>query len=213
MSTMSLAFVAGLILFGAIFGLIVPVTWRRRQYFSSLTCLLSGMLLFLSAAVIVLVSVGIKGYQALTHEELAATVFITPLGSQQFQARIVRPHTADTLLTIAGDEFYIDARILKWKPFTNLLGVHTFYRLDRVSGRYRDITDETTKLRTLYSLAGPLPAWDLFSLTNRYTFLAPLLDAQYGSASFVSAKDAQVLKVMVSTSGLLIRTGESSRSR
>lgn len=206
MSPILLAVVAGLVLGSFIFGMLVLVYGKHRQYGGSFISLLMSVILLLSAALISLVTIGIKGYRALTHEELVATVQITPLGSQQFQAKIIRPGIPDTALIIAGDEFYIDSRILKWKPFANLIGVHTYYCLDRVSGRYEDIRDESTKLRTLYSLSGPERRLDLFFLVKRFPFLALLLDAQYGSASFVSAKQAKVLRVMVSTSGLLIRS-------
>lgn len=205
MSTTMIVIICGLLFFSAILFLCVPFFWRRHVYFTSVICLFTSLLFVMSASIILLASVGIKGYHALTREELAATVYVKPLGSQQFQARIVRAGRADTTFIIAGDELYIDSRILKWKPFANILGVHTFYQLDRISGRYRDIVDETTKLRTLYSLSGPMKPWDLYSLATRYKFIAPLIDAQYGSATFVAAEPDKVLKVMVTTSGLLIR--------
>jgi hypothetical protein len=46
---------------------------------------------------------------------------------------------------------------------------------------------------------------DLFSLRNKYAWLAPVVDAEYGSASFVPVTKPAELEVRVSTSGLLIR--------
>jgi pimeloyl-ACP methyl ester carboxylesterase len=208
MNTTLLAVIAGVSAGGLIFLLLALHALRKGRIIGSLTTLLAGLVLILAAAVVLLISVGTKGYLALTREDLAATVHVTPLGSQQFQAEIVRPNMRDTLFAVAGDEFYIDARIIKWKPLANLVGLHTVYRLDRVSGRYLDIQDESTKVRTLYSLGGPMKPWDLFCLRAKYQFLAPLLDAQYGSATFVPVKDRSVLRVMVTTSGLMIRSEE-----
>jgi hypothetical protein len=42
-------------------------------------------------------------------------------------------------------------------------------------------------------------------LRRRYVVLAPLVDAEYGSASFVAVTRPAELDVRVSTSGLLIR--------
>ena len=78
--------------------------------------------------------------------------------------------------------FYVDAHVLKWKPAVNMLGLHTAYELDRVAGRYDDIERERTANRTVYSLT-PERSVDLFGLRQRYAFLSPLLDAEYGSGT------------------------------
>lgn len=196
---------AVMMVLGIIFGYCVSRAWKKRRILGSFTFLLMTLLMFMSALVVVLVAAGIKGYKALVREELAATVYLTPLGSQQFQARIVRPDARDTVFTIAGDELYIDARILKWKPVVNLLGLHTAYCLDRVAGRYGDIKDERAKVRTMYALDGGMKPWDIFFLRTRCNFLAPILDAQYGSATFAPVQGVRTVRIMVTTSGLMAR--------
>jgi hypothetical protein len=47
--------------------------------------------------------------------------------------------------------------------------------------------------------------WDLFFLRTRYSFLAPIIDAYYGSAAFVPVRNVKVVKIMVTTSGLIAR--------
>jgi hypothetical protein len=197
---------SGLLLAGIVFGLFVRQAWKTRRFMGCLTFLLLSLVAMLSALLVLLVSVGTKGYKALVREELAATAYITPLGNQQFRARIVRPHAPDTAFAIAGDELYMDARILKWKPIVNVLGLHTAYCLDRVSGRYSDMRDEGTKVRTLYSLNGGTMPWDLFFLRVRYGFLSPILDAHYGSAAFVPVNDVKVVRILVTGSGLIARS-------
>ena len=49
---------------------------------------------------------------------------------------------------------------------------------------------------------------DLFALRSRYAWLGPLVDAEYGSASFVPVTKPAELEVRVSPSGLLIREAE-----
>ena len=46
---------------------------------------------------------------------------------------------------------------------------------------------------------------ELFALRQRYAFLAPLYDAEYGSATFVQVKEPAELEVLVSATGLLVR--------
>jgi hypothetical protein len=73
-----------------------------------------------------------------------------------------------------------------------------------VAGRYASLEDEQAKPRTVRSLARS-KALDLFDLRQKYTPLAFLVDAEYGSATFVDVKAPAVIEVRVSTTGLLVR--------
>jgi len=41
-----------------------------------------------------------------------------------------------------GDEWQLDARILRWEPALQILGFNTIYRLERLNGRYSKIDQE-----------------------------------------------------------------------
>ena len=58
--------------------------------------------------------------------------------------------------------------------------------------------------RSIHGLSTEKPA-DLFELVQRYTFLAPLVDTEYGSATFIDVSEPARFEVLVSTTGLLIR--------
>lgn len=171
---------------------------------------LTGLLLLAVGALIAGIAVGIRGYKALTHEEVAAHIEVRPTGPQRFTATVRIPERPDTTFELAGDEIYVDAHVLKWKPVANILGLHTAYELDRISGRYRDIEHERTRDRTLHSLA-PERKVDLFELRQRHAFLAPLFDAEYGSGTFVPVRRRAEFEVRVSTTGLLIREVPTGR--
>jgi hypothetical protein len=157
------------------------------------------------------ITVGIQGYRALAHEELAARIAVRPYGPQQFAATLRFPDGRMVTYPISGDEIYVDARILKWHALANLVGLTTAYELDRVGGRFRAIEQERSTARTLHALRQEKPV-DLFDLRKRYTFLAPFLDVQYGSAAFVPVDEATELELRVSTSGLLIRPAAASKT-
>lgn len=159
----------------------------------------------LSAA---LVGVGMRGYQALTQEEVAARISVRPSAPQRFDAVVRFPDGRTTGYVVAGDELYVDGHILKWKPVANLVGLHTAYELDRIAGRYRSVEQERSGLRTVYPLREGR-AVELFDLRSRYAWLAPLFDAEYGSASFVPVNRQMELEVRVSTTGLLIREAKT----
>ena len=177
---------------------------RNRRVLGAVSGALVALLLLAVAGLLATLAVATQGYRTLTFEEVAAAVTVVPEGSQRFSATFRFPDGREQRFTLGGDELYVDAHILKWKPIVNVLGLHTAYELDRVAGRYRLLTDENTKPRTVFSLAQPKPL-DLFDLRRRYALLAPLLDAEYGSATFIDAARPAELELRVSTSGLLIR--------
>src|SRR6266571_3668600 len=164
---------------------------------------LVGTLCLVLAALAATITVGLQGYRALTYEEVAATVKTEPVGLQRFRATITLPDRRLAMYELAGDAFYVDAHILKWHPLVNVLGLHTAYELDRVAGRYNDVADERSRPHTAYTLVPARPV-DLFFLARR-RLLGPLVDAEYGSATFVPATLPATYEVRVSTTGLLLR--------
>ena len=165
---------------------------------------LAGLLLIALGALAGAVAAGMQGYQALTREDVAARLLVRPTGEQRFTATVRYPDGREAVYEVAGDEIYVDAHILKWKPLANLFGLHTAYELDRLAWRYRDIAQERSAPRTVHELARERPV-DLFKLRQRYAFLEPLLDAEYGSASFARVTQPAELEVRVSATGLLMR--------
>lgn len=164
----------------------------------TLPALFASLLLFT-------ILLGTQGYRSLTQEALAATVHVRPAGAPQtFEAYFVFPDGREARYTLQGDELYVDAHILKWKYWANVLGLHTNYQLDRVAGRYRNLADEQTKGRTVHNLART-PLVDIFEWRQQYGALAPLMDAEYGSATFVAGHRPAVYEIRVSTTGLLAR--------
>jgi hypothetical protein len=169
---------------------------------------LAGLLLLSLGALVGTIAIGIQGYRALTREDVAARLTVRPVGPQRFAATVRFPDGREASYDIAGDEIYVDAHILKWKPFANVLGLHTAYELDRVAGRYHAIEQERSGVRTVYSL-GQEKFLDLFRLRQRYPFLATLVDAEYGSATFTTVSRPADLELRVSTTGLLMRDANS----
>jgi hypothetical protein len=165
---------------------------------------LFGLFLLALAGIAGALAVGVHGYRALTHEDVAARITVTPTGKQRFNATLRYPDGREATYAIAGDEIYVDAHILKWTPWANWLGLHTAYELDRVAGRYHAVKDEQAAERTVHALARERTV-DLYSLRRRYAFLSPLLDAEYGSATFVPVTKPAELELRVSTTGLLLR--------
>lgn len=152
-----------------------------------------------------LVAASLHGYKRLTHEQLAAKVTLRQLGEREYALTLEAPGSAARHYDIRGDEWQIDARVLKWRPTATIAGFDTLYRLERLSGRYGDIIQERTAKRTVHALAVSDEPVDLWDLAKRYHSYVPLVDALYGSAAFVPMAEGAEYTVMVSATGLLIR--------
>jgi hypothetical protein len=198
--------VCGILCLLFLFAFIAAV--KKRKVLGAVRNFTFTFLMLVLALLFATITVSLKGYQALTHEELAATVEIQPLGEQKFIAHFTFPDTTQAKFELAGDELYVDAHILKWKSVANLFGLHTFYELDRVAGRYSEIEEETSKNRTVFSLAKDKMV-NIFDLRIQHEILSFLVDAEYGSASFVNVSKSAKFNIMVSTTGLLIRQNDN----
>src|SRR5207244_3770333 len=200
-----------LLLVGTFVGVRAVRAARERHWLGGTIRGLVALLLLALAALAATLTVGLHGYRALSFEEVAATVRTEPVAPQRFRATIILPDQRLAMYELAGDAFYMDAHILKWHPWANLLGLHTVYELDRVAGRYNAVGDERTQPHTAYELARSKPV-DLYSIARR-RLLGPLVDAEYGSATFVAATRPATFEVRVSTTGLLARPAPGRPAR
>ncbi len=178
--------------------------FTARRWMRGLVSTLLTVIAVLCASMSALVLVGTQGYQALTHEQVVATLTTTPTGPRAFRAALRLADGRTPEFELEGDEILIDAHILKWKYVGNLLGFTTLYELDRVGGRYASVEDEQSHRRTIFPLSQPKPV-DLFQLARQYTPIAFLVDAEYGSGTFTQVGRPAQYEVAVSTTGLLIR--------
>jgi hypothetical protein len=157
--------------------------------------------LSLCAAFIVM---NLRTYQRLTAEQPAGELQFSRVGERQYNAVLTYPNGERVNFALSGDEWQVDARVLKWHAFANMLGFDTAYRLDRIGGRYSRIEDERTQARTVYSL-NPPERIDLWAWIHRYHAWMPWMDALYGSATYLPMADGALYGIDVSQSGLVAR--------
>lgn len=202
------ALIAGIALVGVLisfpFFLAAIRRMRRLKLVRGTLFLLSGGILLLLAAGAGLLAANLLTYARLTHEQEAAHVTTNRLGERYFAVSVRRTGGAPERYELRGDEWQIDARVLKWRAMGNLLGFDTVYRLERLSGRYGNIAQERSAPRTVHALSAD-PGMDLWTLARRYHRYLPLADALYGSAAYVPMAEGAEYVVSVSTSGLVVR--------
>jgi len=148
--------------------------------------------------------VGVQGYQAFTKETLVAKITIVPLAVQKYRAIVEFESGEKQQFVLQGDEIMFEAKVLKWKPWANVIGLETAYRLDRIRGRFKDIDQEKNRQSTIFPLTKAAKL-DLSQWRADYQQLSYLLDVEHGSASYVSVEDVQYFDLMITTNGLLLR--------
>jgi hypothetical protein len=182
---------------------------RRLQLARGTLFLLSGAFVIALAAGVVLVAMNLYTYARLTHEQEAARVSMRQLGERHYAINLQAKDQPARQFQLRGDEWQIDARVLKWRPLGNLLGFDTIYRLERLSGRYGDITQERNAPRTVHALAED-PGLDFWALLRKHHQYVPLADALYGSAAYVPMAEGAEYAVSVSATGLVVRPGNDA---
>src|SRR5437879_11724112 len=83
----------------------VPRAVRERRWLGGLIRTLVGALLLSLGVLAATISAGIRGYRALTYEEVAAKVKTEPDGLQRFRATIDLPDPRLALYELAGAAF------------------------------------------------------------------------------------------------------------
>ena len=177
---------------------------RRLKLIRGTLYLVFGAMVLAIVAGAGLVAANLFTYARLTHEQEAARVSTRQLGERQFAVRVQAANRPARDYNLRGDEWQIDARVLKWRAIGNLVGFDTVYRLERLSGRYGDIASERSAPRSVYELADD-PGVDFWTLARRYQRYLPLADALYGSATYVPMAEGAEYRVTVSASGLVVR--------
>jgi hypothetical protein len=151
-----------------------------------------------------LMAVNLRTFQRLDFEQPAGELQLMRTGEREFKAVLTYPNGQRANFALSGDEWQVDARVLKWHALANLVGFDAAYRLERISGRYSRIEDERSRARTVYSLnqAQRIDPWEL---VHRYHSWIPWVDALYGSATFLPMADGALYEIRVTQSGLIAR--------
>lgn len=177
---------------------------RQWRLFAGGVHSLLGLCFLLAATAAWLLGSSLLTYERLTHEQPAAEIMLSRLGDRYYRATLTYPSNLTQNFELRGDEWQIDARVLKWRGLANIAGFDTVYRLERIGGRYRDIDSERGAARTVHVLNQParIDAWEL---ARRYREYVPWVDALSGSATFLPMADGALYQVSVAQSGLIAR--------
>ncbi len=194
--------------FLAVLGLLLFVLglrriWRWKMVSGSVQGI-SGALLITLALMVASLAANLHTYQRLTHESPVASLRFDRIGPRYFRAYLQRPGQTAEIYDLHGDEWQLDARILKWHGWANLLGLDSGFQLERLSGRYRDAGEEKRSQHDVYPLYKS-EGVDIWRLARNHPRWLPWVDAVYGSATYMPMSHGARYAISMSQSGLVAR--------
>lgn len=152
------------------------------------------------------------GYSKLLEEAPVATVRFDRVGERRYRATLVDGNGEAHQSILAGDQWQLDVRIIRWHDRIAGLGVKPQYRLDRLSGRYSSSRDEVNGPRSVYDFNDSRYGIDTWQLARKVPALKALVDTQYGSGTFLPMVDAGIFRVTINSAGLVARP-DNDRAR
>lgn len=185
---------------------------RRRPMAAGRAGMGAGICLALAGLAIAL-AFNLYTYRRLSYEQPVAHLRFEALGPQYYRAIVTPVHGQKRVFDLHGDQWQLDAEVLKFRPLANLLGFDALYRLDRISGRYDTLAGQRDHKPSVYALHPPDRGLSVWWIAQRLPHWADLVDAEYGSATYLPMADNAEYNVTLSQSGLVARPAdEAARS-
>lgn len=175
----------------------------RQRWFLQWLKGTAGLALVAVAIYFSLFAFNLFSYHQLTTDKPIATVSFRQVAPQVFSATVTPSDGAPSEFELHGDLWQLDARIIKWKGVFALFGFQPGYQLDRIAGRYIRLEDERSRERTVYEIRSPSVGFDLWE--NARNGWSLMVDARYGSATYLPMDDGAIFEVALTSSGLIGR--------
>jgi len=177
--------------------------WRQRRRLSA--CHRSAWLLVLLSLALLacLLSLSLDGYRRLLAEQPVAQIGVRAFGPQQWALRVDLADGTHESVQLSGDDWQLDARVIKWTPRAVSLGAQPLYRVERISGRWRDTAKAQSTPPSIAAIGGD-GVLDLWQLKRRYPAWLPWVEADFGSAAYMPLIDGARYEVTLAAAGGLI---------
>lgn len=165
----------------------------------------TGLALLVGSVLLFLAGYDLHSYRELIQEQAVATMQFQKLESQRYRVLLVEGNGEQHRYHLSGDQWQLDARMLRWNPTLANIGFKSLYRLDRLSGRYSDIRQQLQSAPSAHPLGEAPTEFDTWLLLKSLPGIREWIDAQYGSATFLPMADGAVYEVKLAYGGLLAR--------
>ncbi|OHC26675.1 MAG: hypothetical protein A2Y50_09915 [Pseudomonadales bacterium RIFCSPLOWO2_12_59_9] len=160
-------------------------------------------LAFIGGAVFIgLIAHDVRSYQALPQDKPVLTVSFQAQGPQSYQVSL-QEGANERQVSLEGDLWQLDARLLQWKGLAGLIGLQPGYRLEKLSGRFLAIEQQDMAQHTVANLAQSPYGIDLWRWLRAGQHDLFVLDAQARRVTYLPMADQAVYSVSLTPTGLL----------
>ena len=171
---------------------------------------LFGLLLVALGCVSGLLALSLVQFFRLTADTPVALIEVRQQAEGQFLVHASAQGVGNKQYVLYGDQWQIDARVVRWRLPALLAGVPPLYRLERLSGRYQDTARERSATRSVHAL-DDWPAPDLAQVKRLVPNWLPFVDVQFGSAAYMPMFDGARYQVYLDPRGaLFIRPADAA---
>ncbi len=143
----------------------------------------------------------VYGYQRLTWEAPVAEIHVVQPLADGWLVSLTEPEQASQEFLIKGDQWRLEASVIKWDSWANVLGLDSQYRLERLSGRYSNAAESRRNLGSAYDLTEDDPKL-LERIPNQWR---PWVDTEFGSGVYLPLAAGAKYRISISQSGLVAR--------
>jgi hypothetical protein len=178
---------------------------RTRRPLSGFVVSLMSLTSLATGALVIGLSLSFHVLDQLTHEQDVGSISLQKIGPRVYEATLLlADESRPRVFRLAGDEWHLHVRFLKWKYPATLMGIKSLYQLEQLRGRYEDPLALDDLELTAYRLTRRpgVALWRLAKGTQRWL---PWIDAVYGSSVYLPMADNARYRISVTTSGLIAR--------
>lgn len=154
------------------------------------------------ASLIGLLACDLYSYAPLVQGKPLVTLSFKADGAQRYQVSLVEEGREQTL-TLDGDMWQLDARLIRWKGLAALIGLEPGYRLERLSGRFLAIEQQALAVHGRVQLAHSPYGVDLWRWLRSSQRDQLLIDPQALRVTYLPIAADAVYSVSLTPTGLL----------
>lgn len=214
----SIAGVIGLILLFAGFGKLANL-----KPFAGVTRLAFGTGFVGIAGMVAFIGLNIQTYTRLTYERPVANIKFTAVPGQPetfladvtFQDGSKLLEASGAMPTFIGNQWQIDAKVIKFKPMANILGYDSIYRLEAMESKLTtQFSSDVVRKGDLHriNIVSEEPGINVGDLASKYGSRFGV-DAEYGSATYQPLGDGFEYNVSITQDALIARPTQETQSR
>jgi hypothetical protein len=171
---------------------------KRKLVAASLNGVL-GLVVLLVSTFTAMLLFNVQSYIQLTKEQVLAEVEIGTIDTG-VSSLILTINNETNIYPVSAEEWRVDARFIKWKPWVALLGKSPVVRLESVSGRNAPASGRAIQV---YNLHEDFQIIDklVTSLTDHFG----MLDTMYGSSVYMPIEAGAHYQISANHAGLIAR--------